>query len=33
MSGRAFVFGDNNDTDVMAPGTLMKLPPEELAQH
>lgn len=33
MSGRAFVFGDNIDTDVMAPGTLMKLPPEELAQH
>ena len=33
MSGRAFVFGDNIDTDVMAPGTLMKLPPDELAQH
>ncbi|WP_429911318.1 3-isopropylmalate dehydratase [Glycocaulis sp.] len=33
MSGRAFVFGDNIDTDVMAPGYLMKLPPEELASH
>lgn len=33
MSGRAFVFGDNIDTDVMAPGFLMKLPPEELAKH
>jgi 3-isopropylmalate/(R)-2-methylmalate dehydratase small subunit len=33
MSGRAFVFGDNIDTDVMAPGVLMKLPPEELAKH
>lgn len=33
MSGRAFVFGDNIDTDVLAPGHLMKLPPEALAQH
>lgn len=33
MSGKAFVFGDNIDTDVMAPGYLMKLPPEELAKH
>jgi len=33
MTGRAFVFGDNIDTDVMAPGYLMKLPPEELASH
>ena len=33
MSGRAFVFGDNIDTDVMAPGYLMKLPPEALARH
>lgn len=31
--GRAFVFGDNVDTDVLAPGHLMKLPPEELARH
>lgn len=33
MSGRAFVFGDNIDTDVMAPGSLMKLEPMELASH
>lgn len=33
MSGRAFVFGDNIDTDVLAPGYLMKLPPDELARH
>lgn len=32
-SGTAFVFGDNIDTDVLAPGHLMKLPPEELARH
>lgn len=33
MSGRAWVFGDNIDTDVLAPGHLMKLPPEDLARH
>jgi 3-isopropylmalate/(R)-2-methylmalate dehydratase small subunit len=33
MSGTAFVFGDNIDTDVLAPGHLMKLPPEALASH
>jgi 3-isopropylmalate/(R)-2-methylmalate dehydratase small subunit len=33
MSGRAFIFGDNIDTDVLAPGHLMKLPPEDLARH
>jgi 3-isopropylmalate/(R)-2-methylmalate dehydratase small subunit len=33
MSGRAFVFGDNIDTDVLAPGSLMKLPADELARH
>lgn len=33
MSGRAFVFGDDVDTDVLAPGHLMKLPPRELASH
>lgn len=33
MSGRAFVFGDNIDTDVLAPGFLMKLPAAELATH
>ena len=31
--GRAFVFGDNIDTDVLAPGSLMKLAPAELAKH
>jgi 3-isopropylmalate/(R)-2-methylmalate dehydratase small subunit len=33
LSGRAFVFGDNIDTDVLAPGHLMKLAPEDLASH
>jgi 3-isopropylmalate/(R)-2-methylmalate dehydratase small subunit len=33
MSGRAFVFGDNIDTDVLAPGHLMKLSPQDLAGH
>lgn len=33
MSGRAFLLGDRIDTDVLAPGALMKLPPEELARH
>lgn len=33
ISGRAFVFGDNIDTDVLAPGHLMKLSPQELASH
>ncbi|MEM8988450.1 MAG: 3-isopropylmalate dehydratase, partial [Pseudomonadota bacterium] len=32
-AGRAWVFGDNIDTDVLAPGFLMKLPAEELAKH
>lgn len=32
-AGRAFVFGDRIDTDVLAPGSLMKLPPRELAGH
>lgn len=31
--GRAFVFGDNIDTDVLAPGRWMKLAPEALAAH
>jgi 3-isopropylmalate/(R)-2-methylmalate dehydratase small subunit len=31
QAGRAFVFGDDIDTDVLAPGSLMKLPPQELA--
>jgi 3-isopropylmalate/(R)-2-methylmalate dehydratase small subunit len=33
MSGRAWVFGDKIDTDVLAPGSLMKLKPEDLATH
>ncbi len=33
MSGRAFVFGDNIDTDALAPGRYMKGSIEELAQH
>ncbi len=32
-AGRAWVFGDNIDTDVLAPGYAMKLPPAELARH
>ena len=31
--GRAFVFGDNIDTDLLAPGHLMKLSAQDLAQH
>lgn len=31
--GRAFVFGDNVDTDVLAPGLYMKKPIEDLARH
>ncbi len=31
--GRAFVFGDDIDTDILAPGHLMKLPAAELAKH
>lgn len=33
LTGRAFVFGDNIDTDLLAPGHLMKLSAENLAQH
>jgi 3-isopropylmalate/(R)-2-methylmalate dehydratase small subunit len=33
MSGRAFVFGDDIDTDVLAPGRYMKGSVEELARH
>ena len=33
MSGRAFVFGDDIDTDVLAPGRYMKVSIEELAKH
>ena len=31
--GRAFVFGDNVDTDTLAPGLYMKKPIEEMARH
>ena len=31
--GRAWVFGDDVDTDVLAPGLYMKGPVEELASH
>jgi 3-isopropylmalate/(R)-2-methylmalate dehydratase small subunit len=31
--GRAFVYGDNVDTDVLAPGLYMKKPIDELAKH
>jgi 3-isopropylmalate/(R)-2-methylmalate dehydratase small subunit len=33
MTGRAWVYGSNIDTDVLAPGYLMKLSPDELAKH
>jgi len=31
--GRAFVYGDGVNTDLLAPGHLMRLAPEELASH
>ncbi len=33
MSGKAWVFGDNLNTDVLAPGAYMKAPLDELARH
>lgn len=33
MSGRAWVYGDDLDTDVLAPGKYMKLGIEEIAKH
>jgi len=33
LTGRAWVFGDNVDTDVLAPGIYMKSPLAELAKH
>ena len=33
MSGRAWVFGDNVDTDVIAPGRYMKFGVDEIAKH
>ncbi|MFW5661459.1 MAG: 3-isopropylmalate dehydratase [Oceanicaulis sp.] len=31
--GRAWVYGDRIDTDLLAPGWAMKMGPEELARH
>jgi len=33
ISGRAWVFGDDVNTDVMAPGLYFKLPMAEMATH
>ena len=33
MPGRIWKFGDDIDTDVLAPGLYMKRPIAELAQH
>jgi len=33
IAGRAWVFGDNIDTDVLAPGRYMKGPVEDAAPH
>ncbi len=33
ISGRAWVFGDDVNTDVMAPGLYFKAPMEEMAKH
>lgn len=33
IEGRAFVFGDNVDTDVLAPGIYMKDPIDVIASH
>ncbi|WP_411289298.1 3-isopropylmalate dehydratase small subunit [Phenylobacterium sp.] len=33
VTGRAWTFGDNIDTDVLAPGIYMKLTAEEVATH
>ncbi len=33
MSGKAWVLGPNIDTDALAPGKYMHLPPEEIALH
>ena len=33
QGGRAWVFGDDIDTDVLAPGRYIKGPAEELARH
>ena len=33
IQGRAWLFGDKINTDVLAPGLYMKLPPAEMAAH
>lgn len=33
LTGKAWVFGDNIDTDLLAPGHAMRKPLEELAKH
>ena len=33
IAGRAWVFGDNIDTDLLAPGHAMRKPLEELSRH
>ncbi len=33
VAGRAWVFGDNINTDILAPGIYMKSGPEEMAKH
>jgi 3-isopropylmalate dehydratase small subunit len=33
IRGRAWVFGDDVNTDVMAPGLFFKVPMEEMAKH
>lgn len=33
VEGSAWVFGDQINTDLLAPGYALKLPPEALAQH
>jgi len=33
LRGRAWIFGDDVDTDVITPGQYMHLPAEELSQH
>lgn len=33
ITGRAWVFGDNIDTDLLAPGSMMRKPLPELASH
>ena len=33
IKGRARKFGDNVDTDAIAPGDILQLPMKEMAQH